>query len=71
MPRICYYATPEGQQATTGSKVCYLTAPTKLLVKTNSCYLEHQTKKEARAKGQRKKTARVWDPFSKPLTPQP
>ena len=35
--------------------MCSFTTLTKLLVKTHSCYLEPQTKKEVRAKGQRKK----------------
>ena len=50
--------------------MCYFTPLTKLLVKTHSCYLEPQTKKEVRAKGQRTKTARVWDPSFKYLGPQ-
>ena len=44
---------------------------TKLLVKTHLCHLEPQTKKEMRANGQRKKTARVWDPSYECLGPQP
>ena len=42
-------------------RMCYFTTLTELLVlvMAHSCYLEPQTKKEVRAKGQRKKTARV------------
>ena len=54
------------------SRMCYFTSLTELLVlvMAHLCYLEPQTKKEVRAKGQRKKTARVWNPSFKYLGPQ-
>ena len=48
----------------------YLRSLTNLLVKTDSDHLETQTKKEVKAKGQGKKTAKVWNPSPKPLATQ-